>query len=241
MRAGEHREERTIRSAIRSYLGGLGSPIYFPDDTGPRSVAIGDVDGDGKPDVVASSLFAVSMFLGDGLGGFAPPIDFAEGEGPMAVALGDLDLDGPLDVVASNGTGTVTVLPSLRASSTGVTVRNGSGVNGLHFASTSAPRLGATWTAEIDATGHPGVKATLLLGTMRPIPGVRVPYGEVLIDLASCRMLRSLIVPDPDGIGRYSFPIPDDESLENLAVYTQGAMLGGGAELCNALDLTLGH
>jgi hypothetical protein len=79
----------------------------------PASVAIGDVDGDGKPDLIVVNTGAntVSVFLGSGTGTFGPKTDFATGATPHAVAVADLNGDGNLDlVVANTGADTVSVL-----------------------------------------------------------------------------------------------------------------------------------
>ncbi len=76
----------------------------------PRSVAIGDVDGDGKPDLVvansSSSANSVSVLRNTGTAAgtvsFATKVDFTTGSGPYSVAIGDLDSDGKPDLATAN-------------------------------------------------------------------------------------------------------------------------------------------
>jgi len=78
------------------------------------SVAAGDADGDGKPDieVVDSAGDQVAVLLNNGDGTFAQPAYYPTGRLPRAVALGDLDGDGRPDlVVANENSNTVTILP----------------------------------------------------------------------------------------------------------------------------------
>ena len=62
----------------------------------PYSVALGDVNGDGKPDLVTANMSSnsVSVLLGTGTGSFGGRADFEVGSGPISVALGDVNGDG---------------------------------------------------------------------------------------------------------------------------------------------------
>ena len=96
--------------------GGLGPSheyeIANPGDTGGAwSIAMGDVTGDGKPDVVTGNLDAksVSVLLNSGTGALEPPVNYALGREPWDVALDDLNGDGKLDIATGNPT-TVSIL-----------------------------------------------------------------------------------------------------------------------------------
>lgn len=83
--------------------------------TAPASVAIGDLNGDGKPDLVVTNLGdkTVSVLLGNGDGTFtpAPGSPLAVGFSPVYVAIGELNGDGKPDlVVANRGSDSVSIL-----------------------------------------------------------------------------------------------------------------------------------
>ena len=97
----------------------FGSRVDFATGDSPLSVAIGDIDGDGKPDlvVVNERAASVSVYRNTSTPGsltassFASPVSFATGEHPYSVALGDLDGDGRTDITVANfQSNTVSVL-----------------------------------------------------------------------------------------------------------------------------------
>lgn len=90
---------------------------YATDPGGANSVAIADVNGDAKPDLVVptDSTNAVSVLLGNGDGTFKPYLAYAVGSTPWSVAIADLNRDGSPDLVVANSnlggaSGSVSVL-----------------------------------------------------------------------------------------------------------------------------------
>jgi hypothetical protein len=85
-------------------MGGFGPKTDFGVGVAPRSVAVGDFNRDGKPDLAVANGVSnnVSVLLGDGMGGFGPKTDFAVVNNAQSVAVGDFNLDGKPDLAVAN-------------------------------------------------------------------------------------------------------------------------------------------
>ena len=115
-------------------------------------------------------------------------------------------------------------------------VRNGSGINDLCY-DAAAPILGTTWQPVVDTTGHPGATLTVLVLHPLPATGPVLKGGEVLV--GGMKLAQSSKAP-VGGSAVHTIPVPDDPTLAGFQGFTQGVILGGGWEACNAIDITLG-
>ena len=97
---------------------GSGDGTFEPGQTvpvgvAPTSVAVADLNRDGRPDFVTTSSDgnALSVLLGNGDGSFSVHQTVAVGRSPRAVKVADLDGDGFTDLVVANyNDGTVSVI-----------------------------------------------------------------------------------------------------------------------------------
>lgn len=82
----------------------LGAATNLAVGTWPTFVAIGDLNGDGKPDLATANGVNdnVSILLGNGTGSFGTATNFPVGDDPVCVAIGDLNADGKPDLAAAN-------------------------------------------------------------------------------------------------------------------------------------------
>jgi hypothetical protein len=80
---------------------------FIPAFAGPTSVAVGDFNNDGKPDVIvalggiAFPMASVAVLLGNGDGTLGPQMLFGTAPSGASVAVGDFNGDGKLDWVAT--------------------------------------------------------------------------------------------------------------------------------------------
>jgi hypothetical protein len=93
-----------VKEAYPGVLVNFDPATNLPVGTNPRSVTVGDLNGDKKPDLVAANFNSdnISVLLGNGTGGFGAATNFTVADGPLSVAVGDLNGDGKADLVVAN-------------------------------------------------------------------------------------------------------------------------------------------
>lgn len=146
----------------------FGTPTELATGSNPEGVAIGDLDGDGKLDVVTANYQSgsVSVFLNIASSGslsassFASRLDVAAGPGATGVVLADVDGDGKLDVVVANlDANTISILRnkstsgSLTADSFDARVSFATGLNPIRIA-----------VSDVDGAGRPDLAVSNFRG-----------------------------------------------------------------------------
>jgi PKD repeat protein len=148
--------------------------------------------------------------------------------------------DVSLTVVGSNGSDTETKQDFVVVSSGAACVtRPGSGVNPVLYFCANDPKLGTTWIASVTGgpVGASGLSLLVGFGDFLPSP-LGTVFGELLIDPSTGPYIQDSTTV-VNGFAGHFIPIPNDNALSGLQVYTQ-VYLGGVGVLTNGLDLLLG-
>jgi hypothetical protein len=109
--------DNTLTVVTNNGLGGFGFSATLPLPAGshPYYVTAANINGDGKPALIASDTFAatgaLTLFTNNGSGVFGSNATLTVGSEPNEVAVADVNGDGSLDLISANfGSDTLTVL-----------------------------------------------------------------------------------------------------------------------------------
>ena len=214
-------------SVFRNTSAGPGSinfapKLDFATAETPFWLAVGDFDGDGKPDIAVANATSNSVSIlrntssGPGNISFAAKVDFTTGNEPRAVAVGDLDGDGKPDLAlactASN------VLSVLRNTSTGA--------GNIGFATKLDYTVEQAYSVAIgDLNGNGNADIAVVsyfpnevsLFRYNGIGAGNISYAARVI-LPTSNNAVNVAIADLDGDGKLDMAIAN-QSFESVAVY----------------------
>lgn len=99
-----NRDDRTV-SLVMNKGGLLFTESHLSFDRAPRDVAVADLNGDRRADLIVVADAVVYVFLGQGNGSFLLPVRYDVGVGSVRVDTGDFNHNGLPDVVTVNAAG----------------------------------------------------------------------------------------------------------------------------------------
>ncbi len=128
-------------------FGQFPSATSFPASSSAlSSIASGDFNSDGNPDIAVVSSAGVTILLGNGDGTFGAPKVFGAGPNPAAVAVGDFNFDGRPDLAVANLSGKVEIL-----------LGNGDGTFQAPMPYTTGIGSNAIVVADLNGDGYPDI------------------------------------------------------------------------------------
>ncbi|MFI5371085.1 MAG: FG-GAP-like repeat-containing protein [Candidatus Eisenbacteria bacterium] len=165
--------------------GSFGAKVDFAVGAQPQSVAVADLNHDGKPDIVAANgnSNSVSVLLGSGTGTFAAAVGYGTGLNPISVAVDDLNGDGIPDLVTAN----------YYAPSVSVLIGNGTGTFAAKVDYPVGGQPGSVAIGDVNGDGKPDLVVansldntfSVLLGTGSGTFGARTDYPTGIGDFTA--------------------------------------------------------
>ena len=179
----------------------------------PYGIAIGDIDGDGKPDVITVNQGgnSTSVLRNTSTSGsitsasFAAKVDFTTGISPYSVAIGDLDGDGKPDIAVTNGnTGTVSIFRNI---STSGSITPGSFATKVDFGTGDEPSGVAI--GDLDGDGKPELVVTndydnslSVFHNTSTVGAITTSSFATKVDFATGAQPRAVVIGDLNGDGK---------------------------------------
>ena len=213
--------------------GSFAAKVDFTTGSSPYGVAIGDLDRDGKLDIVVtnntSSPPTVSVFRNTatsgtiGSGSLAAKVDLGVSAGPISATIADLDMDGKPDIaVANNGANTISLLRNLSAPGS---ITTASFATKVDLTAGSHPY--AVVTGDIDGDGKPELvvpnQAAASVSVFRNIavPGtLSVSSFATRVDFTTGSNPFAVAIADIDGDGKMDIAVANN-AANSISVFRQ--------------------
>ncbi|MBK8553966.1 MAG: VCBS repeat-containing protein [Ignavibacteria bacterium] len=181
--------------------------VDFSAGSSPYSISIGDLDGDGKPDLAVANNGdnTASVYQNTSISGgvsFAAKVDYSAGSGPVSISIGDIDGDGKPDLAVANNSGNNASV-FLNTSTTGI-IDAGSFAARVDFAAGGAPQIVSI--GDIDGNGKPDLAVANFTSNSVSVLRNTSVTGTVSfaakVDLGSAGQASSVSIGDIDGDGK---------------------------------------
>lgn len=225
-------------------LGAFLPPVAFSVAVrNPNAIAVGDVDGDGRPDLVVASSAApnvasVLIFLRDAQAQFVATSSLAPSGGSNGVAVGDLDRDGRQDIVVTSSNRVVVFLQDAAQAGEflpGVGHAVGLQPIGVRLGDLNGDGLSDLAVSNLGAPDGSGSSVSVLLQDPGS-PGTFAPATSYATDIFS----EGIVIADLNGDDRADLAVANFGSFGktgSVSVLLQGAAAGSFSAAVNYRQL----
>jgi Domain of unknown function (DUF4347)/Bacterial Ig-like domain/FG-GAP-like repeat/RTX calcium-binding nonapeptide repeat (4 copies) len=200
--------------------------VDFATGTNPYSVSIGDINGDGKPDLATAnrnssnvSILVNTTTTGGTTPTFAPKVDFATGTNPVSVSIGDINSDGKPDLATANrNSSNVSILVNTTpiGSATPTFAPQVIFATGTNPYSVSIGDINGDSKPDLAVANYGSSNVSIVLNTTAT--GATTPIFATQVTFATGGIPRSVNIGDINNDGKPDLAVGDSSANKNVSI-----------------------